>query len=169
MNIDISNFFNRLCNKIAILLIYILVEFIILIWKLTSGSETQPITTRRYLKFIEEKNPTIRYTKKSNNKPLLLNVDCSVCLCDFEEGEKVRSLKCKHAFHKDCLDKWLQDYLATCPLCREQVLPEHVVSKHRMHRNHQQGYNVEGNHENLPYVLFLLRGGSTSHLRRNVI
>ncbi|CAL5203853.1 unnamed protein product [Lathyrus oleraceus] len=165
MKIDISKFFNKLCNKIAILLLYILVEFIILIWKLTSP-ETQPITTRRYLKFIEEKNPTIRYTKKWNKKPLLLlNMDCSVCLCDFEEGEKVRRLKCKHAFHKDCLDKWLQDYLATCPLCREQVLPEHVVSKHREHRNHRQG-NVEGNHDNLPYVLFLLRGGNTSHWRR---
>lgn len=159
MTVDISKVFQKLCNKIAVLLIFVLVELIIFIWKLTS--DTQSITTRQYIKFIEEKNPTIRYNKKLNS-----HGDCSVCLCEFEEGEKVRRLKCKHTFHKDCLDKWLQDYFATCPLCREQVLPDNVVLKHRQQRNQQS--NIEGNDENLPYVLFLLRGGNNSHLRRYV-
>ncbi|XP_004502459.1 uncharacterized protein [Cicer arietinum] len=161
MTIDLSKLFQKLCNKIAILLVFVLVELIILIWRLTS--DTRPITTRQYIKFIEEKNPTIRYNKK-----LKSHVECSVCLSEFEEGEKVRSLKCKHTFHKDCLDKWLQDYLATCPLCRNKVLPDHVVSKHRDQLRNQQGNDFEGNHDNLPYVLFLLRDANTSHLRGHV-
>ncbi|CAJ2667782.1 unnamed protein product [Trifolium pratense] len=155
MTIDLSKFFHKLCQKFAILLIFLLVELIILIWRLTS--DTRSTTTRRYIKFIEEKNPTIRYTKKMKSNS---HGECSVCLCEFEEGVKIRKLKCNHTFHKDCLDKWLKDYVATCPLCRNQVLPEHVVSEHRQQQN-QQG-RFEGNDENLPYVLFLLRGGNNS-------
>jgi E3 ubiquitin-protein ligase RHA2 len=160
MTIDLSKFFHKLCQKFAILLIFLLVELIILIWRLTK--DTRPITTRQYIKFIEEKNPTIRYTKKMKSHS---HGECSVCLCEFEEGDKIRHLKCKHTFHKDCLDKWLKDYVATCPLCRNQVLPEHVVSELHRQQQNQQG-SFEGNDENLPYVLFLLRGGSISNTSR---
>lgn len=59
--------------------------------------------------------------------------ECAVCLSEFEEDEEIRKLKCKHIFHKDCLDRWLQHCSATCPLCRNKVLPDDVVaSYHRM-------------------------------------
>ncbi|EYU31056.1 hypothetical protein MIMGU_mgv1a021406mg, partial [Erythranthe guttata] len=45
--------------------------------------------------------------------------ECRVCLSVYEEGNEVRKLKCKHTFHKDCLDTWLQQHhSATCSLCR---------------------------------------------------
>jgi hypothetical protein len=31
---------------------------------------------------------------------------CSICLNAYEGGERLRMLKCKHAYHKDCLDNW---------------------------------------------------------------
>uniref|UniRef100_A0A5K1DRV4 RING-type E3 ubiquitin transferase n=2 Tax=Nymphaea colorata TaxID=210225 RepID=A0A5K1DRV4_9MAGN len=48
-------------------------------------------------------------------------LECSVCLCEFEEGEKGRELgDCGHCFHIDCIDLWFQSH-CTCPLCRAEV------------------------------------------------
>lgn len=45
--------------------------------------------------------------------------ECVVCLRKFLGGEEVRSLPCRHVFHKICVDKWILDYQnMTCPLCR---------------------------------------------------
>lgn len=47
--------------------------------------------------------------------------DCSVCLYEFEEEERIRMLpSCFHAFHIDCIDTWLQTH-SNCPLCRGAV------------------------------------------------
>lgn len=45
---------------------------------------------------------------------------CTVCLNDFETGEGVRTLKCDHLFHVDCIDRWLV-YNKKCPVCRLEV------------------------------------------------
>ncbi|XP_052204297.1 probable E3 ubiquitin-protein ligase XERICO [Diospyros lotus] len=45
-------------------------------------------------------------------------MECSVCLCRFEEEEEVGELACKHYFHKGCLEKWFDNHYRTCPLCR---------------------------------------------------
>mmetsp|Transcript_1851 Transcript_1851/g.5582 ORF Transcript_1851/g.5582 Transcript_1851/m.5582 type:complete len:628 (+) Transcript_1851:128-2011(+) len=48
--------------------------------------------------------------------------ECMVCLCPFEEGERVRRLPCNHVFHTACVDEWLgRD--AHCPLCRHSLRP----------------------------------------------
>ena len=31
-----------------------------------------------------------------------------MCLCEYEEGDLLRNLKCGHDFHRDCIDQWLQ-------------------------------------------------------------
>ncbi|XP_010556898.1 PREDICTED: RING-H2 finger protein ATL16-like isoform X2 [Tarenaya hassleriana] len=47
--------------------------------------------------------------------------ECSVCLNEFEEDEKLRIIpNCCHLFHIDCIDIWLQNN-ANCPLCRTSV------------------------------------------------
>ncbi|KAI0345673.1 hypothetical protein BDW22DRAFT_1481899 [Trametopsis cervina] len=43
---------------------------------------------------------------------------CLVCLDDYEQEDEVRVLSCRHAFHKDCVDKWLQVGRNNCPACR---------------------------------------------------
>ncbi|CAI9759001.1 unnamed protein product [Fraxinus pennsylvanica] len=48
-------------------------------------------------------------------------LECAVCLSKFEDIEILRLLpKCKHAFHIDCVDQWLEKH-STCPLCRQKV------------------------------------------------
>lgn len=46
---------------------------------------------------------------------------CVLCLSGIEEGSEVRDLKCRHLFHRGCLDRWLL-LAATCPLCRCRLL-----------------------------------------------
>ncbi|KAK3108108.1 hypothetical protein FSP39_001414 [Pinctada imbricata] len=42
---------------------------------------------------------------------------CRVCLRAFEIGQFVRKLpRCKHKFHKDCIDSWLLHSHPTCPI-----------------------------------------------------
>ena len=41
---------------------------------------------------------------------------CSVCVEDFEKGQDLRVLPCKHRFHPECIDPWLLNVSGTCPL-----------------------------------------------------
>ncbi|KAK0632635.1 hypothetical protein B0T14DRAFT_39564 [Immersiella caudata] len=43
---------------------------------------------------------------------------CAICTEDFHQGTKVRKLPCGHFFHLRCIDPWLVNFAATCPLCR---------------------------------------------------
>ncbi|KAL2500880.1 E3 ubiquitin-protein ligase [Forsythia ovata] len=53
-------------------------------------------------------------------------LECAVCLSKFEDIEILRLLpKCKHAFHIDCVDQWLEKH-STCPLCRHKVSADDV-------------------------------------------
>ncbi|XP_062115150.1 RING-H2 finger protein ATL52-like [Humulus lupulus] len=49
--------------------------------------------------------------------------ECAVCLGELEEKVLVRLLpNCRHAFHVQCIDKWLSLH-SDCPLCRSLVYP----------------------------------------------
>ena len=45
---------------------------------------------------------------------------CLVCLGDYEEGEECRVLGCRHVYHKECVDRWLEQGANSCPACRNQ-------------------------------------------------
>ncbi|WMV22731.1 hypothetical protein MTR67_016116 [Solanum verrucosum] len=49
------------------------------------------------------------------------SIECAVCLCEIEEGEQVRELRCNHLFHRVCLDRWFGYGRMTCPLCRNNI------------------------------------------------
>lgn len=142
----------------------LILELIIFVRSVTDtisdSGRTRPITTKQYLKLIDEKNPVSRFKTAAIN-PASFSDTCAVCLSAFEDGEEVRKLKCKHIFHKDCLDTWLQQDSATCPLCRNKVLPEEIVVKFRQHRNQQMEY--EGSDEELIFLLSALHG---NYIRR---
>ncbi|XAR52466.1 Ubiquitin--protein ligase [Bertholletia excelsa] len=58
--------------------------------------------------------------------------ECVVCLNGLREGERVRRLACRHVFHKECFDGWLDHLNFNCPLCRSPVvLPERVAAAER--------------------------------------
>ncbi|KAI5794493.1 hypothetical protein DFH27DRAFT_613008 [Peziza echinospora] len=49
---------------------------------------------------------------------------CPVCLDDFEDGQELRVLPCRHSFHPDCIDPWLLNVAGSCPVCRIDLRPE---------------------------------------------
>ncbi|XP_044970405.1 RING-H2 finger protein ATL57-like [Hordeum vulgare subsp. vulgare] len=49
---------------------------------------------------------------------------CRVCLERLELTDEVRPLgNCAHAFHRGCIDRWIDVGEVTCPLCRSNLLP----------------------------------------------
>lgn len=43
--------------------------------------------------------------------------ECSICLGEFEEPDECARLrKCKHTYHRECIDLWLPK---SCPICRQ--------------------------------------------------
>jgi hypothetical protein len=51
-------------------------------------------------------------------KPSLECLECPICYDTISRGKRV--LKCGHAFHKTCVDSWI-DRKGTCPMCRTQI------------------------------------------------
>ncbi|KNA21052.1 hypothetical protein SOVF_046820 [Spinacia oleracea] len=52
------------------------------------------------------------------------NLECAVCLNEFEKDETLRLLpKCDHVFHPECIDVWLSGH-TTCPVCRADLVPD---------------------------------------------
>ncbi|XP_057961443.1 RING-H2 finger protein ATL66-like [Malania oleifera] len=58
-----------------------------------------------------------------------LAAECAVCLCSIEEGEEIKELRCEHMFHSECLDRWMGYRNATCPLCRDSLVPRRMVTE----------------------------------------
>lgn len=52
----------------------------------------------------------------SESSPNESQAGCSICTEDFEVGEDVRVLPCRHQYHPHCVDPWLVDVSGTCPL-----------------------------------------------------
>ncbi|CAI0443099.1 unnamed protein product [Linum tenue] len=53
---------------------------------------------------------------------------CAICLCEFEEGEELKTLpECVHSFHVGCIDMWLYSH-SNCPMCRTDAAPSPQVS-----------------------------------------
>ena len=55
-----------------------------------------------------------------NDKDVLEEPNCCICLCSMKIGENVTKLKCGHLFHFKCLDKWVENKDA-CPFCRGKI------------------------------------------------
>ncbi|KAM6581946.1 hypothetical protein CsatB_008948 [Cannabis sativa] len=72
------------------------------------------------------KIPVAAYGISSGIK--IIDTDCTICLGEFETGDKVRVLpKCCHGFHVRCIDPWLVSH-SSCPTCRRSLLEQPASS-----------------------------------------
>ena len=51
----------------------------------------------------------------------IINDECSVCLKNFSESDKLIKLKCDHVYHLKCIATW-GTVRETCPLCEDSYL-----------------------------------------------
>ncbi|PSR70731.1 hypothetical protein PHLCEN_2v13388 [Hermanssonia centrifuga] len=57
---------------------------------------------------------------------------CPICIVDFEEGDDLRVLPCEghHRFHQQCVDQWLLELSASCPICRQDFHALEAMMSH---------------------------------------
>ena len=73
----------------------------------------------RDCKHINEVLKNYIYIKKDDE---IIGKKCLICMDEFKHKEYKRILpRCKHYFHKKCIDKWLKKN-STCPICRQELL-----------------------------------------------
>jgi len=67
--------------------------------------------------------PTHRYktpTKRQEKERDCDTMECSFCLCEFEDNDLVKTLPCFHMFHQKEIDEWLREH-TECPLCKTSL------------------------------------------------
>lgn len=88
----------------------------------TDSFEFHLSASESYIEEFKSRSPAIRFeTVCSCKQP---EHECSVCLTQFELESEINRLSCGHLFHKACLEKWLEYWNITCPLCRTPLMPE---------------------------------------------
>ncbi|KAJ8899414.1 hypothetical protein K2173_018388 [Erythroxylum novogranatense] len=75
-----------------------------------------------YIEQFKRRTPITRFDTVCNCK--YPEHDCSVCLTQFQPESEINRLSCGHLFHRVCLEKWLDYWNITCPLCRTPLIPE---------------------------------------------
>lgn len=131
----VSNFKPSLTVVIGILCVMFSLTFILLMYAKFCHRGSSPYTnpqnnpalirsTSRFSgidKTVIESLPFFRFSSLKGSKQ---GLECAVCLSKFEDIEILRLLpKCKHAFHINCIDQWLEKH-SSCPLCRQKVNAE---------------------------------------------
>ncbi|KAF9141131.1 hypothetical protein BG015_001381, partial [Linnemannia schmuckeri] len=53
---------------------------------------------------------------------------CAICLEEYEVGDQLRELPCKHFFHSQCIDPWFKDVHGICPVCKRDYSEAGKVS-----------------------------------------
>eukprot|EP00928_Gymnodinium_smaydae_P000652 TRINITY_DN10250_c0_g1_i1.p1 TRINITY_DN10250_c0_g1~~TRINITY_DN10250_c0_g1_i1.p1 ORF type:complete len:503 (+),score=113.89 TRINITY_DN10250_c0_g1_i1:86-1510(+) len=51
---------------------------------------------------------------------------CTICIENFKEGDRLRTLPCFHRFHADCVDTWLRRS-GVCPTCKHGLVDQAVA------------------------------------------
>ncbi|CAF0746455.1 unnamed protein product [Brachionus calyciflorus] len=100
------------------------------------------IRKNRFPRSALKKIPTKKYQKTDKYDT------CPICLNEYEEGVKIRILPCEHAYHIECIDKWLLRNNRLCPVCKRRVIPGDSESE-----NEDNSGNSTNNPETQPLLV----------------
>ncbi|KAL4295846.1 hypothetical protein GQ457_12G022960 [Hibiscus cannabinus] len=128
---SVSNFRPSLAVVVGILCVMFALTFFLLVYAkfchtaaiVHADNRLRPLRrTRSRSSGIDKKAveslPFFRFSSLRGSKR---GLECVVCLSKFEDTEILRLLpQCKHGFHIDCIDQWLEKH-SSCPLCRQKV------------------------------------------------
>ncbi|KAL1803994.1 hypothetical protein DCAR_0935683 [Daucus carota subsp. sativus] len=62
--------------------------------------------------------PSMSFKMESNQDGNMES--CVICRLDYEEGDTLTLLSCKHSYHPECIDNWLR-INKVCPVCSAEV------------------------------------------------
>lgn len=71
------------------------------------------IAFTEWLAALLEVDTTKSAKQKSSEEDL-----CTICMVEYETHDNIMTLKCKHHFHTECIQKWFKTGNSECPLCR---------------------------------------------------
>ena len=69
--------------------------------------------------------PTLGNSYRQERTEYTTPDNCSICAETYSEKQLTRTLPCGHSFHAVCVDQWLLQRSAVCPICRRDVR-EHI-------------------------------------------
>ncbi len=96
------------------------------------GLSPSLIPVHRLMELIKKRVPVIEYStflERYGGVVVVhddedVDMECSVCLNCVERSHEMRELcNCYHVFHRECLDRWVDEGHVTCPLCRTMLFP----------------------------------------------
>ncbi|KAI0468488.1 hypothetical protein F4859DRAFT_490538 [Xylaria cf. heliscus] len=95
---------------------------------------------------------------------------CAICIDTLEDDDDVRGLTCGHAFHAVCLDPWLTNRRACCPLCKAdyytpKVRPQPAEGESRDPNASTAAPDPARNNGRLNYPQSPMRSFAWSHFR----
>lgn len=64
--------------------------------------------------------------------------ECVICLEQWENGGKAKQMPCKHRFHGECIEKWLNIH-GSCPVCRYKMPVEKNFEKSKINDENNSG------------------------------
>ncbi|KAI9504160.1 hypothetical protein BX070DRAFT_234203 [Coemansia spiralis] len=94
--------------------IHILSPFVRIAHRLTRNRRQRAAEMALYKKQLEGPVPEFSPCDPEDNM-------CAICLCDYEDGNVLRLLPCKHHMHQTCVDEWLH-INRSCPLCKQMAI-----------------------------------------------
>ncbi len=87
-------------------------------------NNTNYIEQDKKFKYCYEIDNKLTKAEKIKNNDSVLNdgVQCFICMDEYKINQYKRVLpKCKHFYHKKCIDKWLKKK-SSCPICRDDLI-----------------------------------------------
>ena len=99
-----------------------------LVLVIMDGLSPSPIPVQSPMVLIKKRVPVIEYSNFLERYGVMhdedVDMECSVSLNCVERSHGIRELcNCYHLFHKECLDRWVDEGQVTCPLCRTMMFP----------------------------------------------